>query len=160
VNCCDPNVYAQGPAFCSDATATEAAVLEFANRGIRTFVIGMPGSEAYAAMLDRLAVVGQTARPLEPHYYAVTDASSLSDTLRLIGTTVSVSCDIKLDELPPDPRLVNVFFDNELISYDEVNGWAWTGEGTLSVFGEACTRLKAGGVFQVQVVAGCPTEIK
>jgi hypothetical protein len=159
-NCCDPNIVPGGQGFCTDMSATEASVQELAANGIRTFVIGMPGSEVYGNLLDRLAVIGRTARPFEPHYYAVGDATSLSDTLRLIGTTVSVSCNIKLDQTPPDQRLVNVFFDATLVPYDAENGWAWTGADSFVLNGESCGLLQGGSVWQVQVVAGCPTEIK
>ena len=94
----------------------------------------------------------------EPKYYRIDDMESLSATLREIGTQVLVTCDFVLDQAPPEPSLVNVYFDQEAIAYDAEDGWTWTGAQTLSVHGEACDRLEEGAVGQVQVVAGCPTK--
>jgi hypothetical protein len=156
-NCCDPALVVQGNYYCVDSDASEAAVTELAQAGIKTYVIGMPGTALYTSLLNRLAELGGTARPLTPFYYAANDALALGQALKEIGTAVSVSCEITLDQAPPEPTRVNVYLDTALVPSDEVDGWTWTGEKSLELRGAACARLKSGDVLQVQVVAGCPT---
>jgi hypothetical protein len=159
-NCCDPTWVVDGPLSCIDADATEAAVAELAQAGIQTFVIGMPGSATYASVLDRLALAGGTARSTSPRYYSVNDGDELAEAVRQIGVSVAITCDIALNAAPPDPKLVNVYFDNSLLAFDEIDGWAWTGETTLQIRGAACEELLSGEVLQVQIVAGCPTVVR
>ena len=73
---------------------------------------------------------------------------------------MAIRCDLELAELPPDRELVNVYFDGELLAYGEDEGWAWTGEQSLEIRGEACTRLRSGSVFEVQILAGCETVVR
>jgi hypothetical protein len=159
-NCCDPALVPGGQLYCIDDDATEAAVIELAKLGIDTYVIGMPGSEFYAGVLDRLAIAGNTARPAAPRYYSTKSSAELTSALREIGVEVAVSCSIALDQAPPDPALVNVYFDTTLVAYDELDGWAWDGSTTVELRGAACVELKSGDVLQVQVVSGCPTVIQ
>ena len=120
----------------------------------------MPGSEFYADLLDRLALAGNTARPVPPRYYPTASSADLGEALREIGVNVAVSCSVALDQAPPDPALVNVYFDTTLIGYDELEGWAWADPTTIELRGAACAELKSGDVLQVQVVSGCPTVIR
>jgi hypothetical protein len=123
---------------------------------IRTFVIGLPGSEDYASVLDAMAEAGGTARSGAPKYFSVDQSAELGDTLLLIGTSLAISCDIDLETEQPDPELVNVYFDAHLVGFDENDGWALTAPDHIRISGDACERLSSGRVFQVQVVAGCP----
>ncbi len=159
-NCCDSAIVPDGQLSCIDGDATEAAVAALAAAGIDTYVIGMPGSEYYSTLLDRLAIAGNTARPSPPLYYSTKSHQELTDAIRSIGVEVAISCTIELDEAPPDPELVNVYFDQTLIGYDELDGWAWLDEKTVELRGAACAKLESGDVLQVQVVAGCPTVIR
>lgn len=159
-NCCDSTKVPGGQLNCLDASVSELAVLDLAQAGIATYVVGMPGSEAYAAVLDKLALAGGTARPAPPLYYQVADASALSSSLQEIGVQVAISCTVDLDTEPPDPKLVNVYFDTTLVPSSDVDGWKWTGPTQLELVGPACDTLKSGDVIQVQVVAGCPTEVR
>lgn len=157
VNCCDPANGSYDQHWCLDADPTVAAVTELATRGIETFVIGMPGTDAYAALLDRLATAGGTARPSEPLYYPVTSATDLASTLQRIGLSVAIGCTVPLEQAPPDQHLVNVYFDQTTVPLDPKNGWTWTKDGAIRLVGDACTELKSGSVMQLQVVAGCPS---
>ena len=120
----------------------------------------MPGSEAYRAMLGRLAVAGNTARAGSTPYYAVSDTNELSDALRSIGAQVAISCDLPLAVAPDDPNLVNVYFDNRVIPNDSRDGWHYTGESGIQFTGTACAQLTSGGVLNVQVLSGCPTLVR
>src|SRR5260370_25018174 len=61
VNCCDPALY--GPESCLDDGGTNAAVAQLFAQGIRTYVVGIPGSAPYADGLNQLATAGGTDPP-------------------------------------------------------------------------------------------------
>jgi hypothetical protein len=160
-NCCDPaNTGPTGPGYCADGEATERAIEALAQEGIETYVIGMPGAEPYAELLDRLAAAGGTARAGETAYYAVGDAEALLDTLYAIGTGIAIRCEIELESAPEDPARVNVYFDGELVPSDETDGWRWDGEQRIEVEGEACDRLRSGEIREARVVFGCDTVVR
>lgn len=160
-NCCDPNTTGAGAQLdCVDADASVAAVEAYASAGIDTYVIGMPGSELYASVLDRLAVAGNTARTGSPQYYAVSDTLALEDALRQIGVHVVANCNLSLVDKPPDPKLVNVYFDSAVVPYDPANGWSWTSSTAVEINGTACASLLAGDVQEVSILSGCPTVIR
>src|SRR5690606_18913798 len=123
-------------------------------------LIGMPGAEAYASVLNRLAEVGGTAQTGETAYYAVSDAPALEQALLEIGTGVAIECAITLADMPERANLVNVFFDGQLVPQNADNGWDWDAEATLSLRGEACTRLRSGSVLIVDVTYGCTTVVE
>lgn len=158
LNCCDGRVF--GPDSCLDASGSQAAVEALARAGIRTFVIGIPGSEAFGGVLDQLAVAGGVARAGTPSYYRITDAEELIETVSALGREIALSCTIELAEPPPDPSLVNLFFDGELIAADPVNGWTFTDERTVHVVGAACELMQTGQVLQADIIAGCPIVIQ
>ncbi len=156
LDCCDPELLPDSGYYCVDRAASEAVLADWSAQGIRTFVIGMPGSERYASVLDRFAEAGGTARDAERRYYSVGNVAELTTTLLQIGASVAVSCSIELEAAPPDPSLVNVYFDLQLVPGD---GWRWTATNALEIQGSACAQLKSGAVRQIQVVAGCPTVV-
>jgi hypothetical protein len=156
-NCCDPKYKTNDYRWCLDADPTVQAVAELASVGIPTYVIGMPGTGDYATVLNRLAEAGHTAQPSNPEYYPVQDAGDLADTLERIGLPVALSCDIVLEGVPPDENLVNVFFDQTVLTLDDADGWTWAAADTVRLVGQACADLKSGSGVQVEVAAGCPT---
>jgi len=160
ISCCDPSLGSDAGSNCIDGDASEKAVQDLFDANVRTFVIGMPGSEAYARTLDRLAVAGGTARPTMPHYYAVSDAAALQASLLEIGTSVAISCDVELEQPPSDPALVNVYFDGELVPRDAEHGWDYRAQAGLSLLGDACRTLQSGGVREVQITYGCQTIVR
>ncbi len=161
-NCCDPALTGEGMGgYCVDADDTEAAVEELAADGIATYVVGMPGAEAYSTLLGRLAVAGGTAREdADVPYYAVADSDALYEALYAIGTGIALKCSIGLDGPPSSPDLVNVYFDGEVVPSDPDDGWSWDGETTIVVNGEACERLKSGSVLDARAVFGCDTVVR
>jgi len=160
VNCCDPMNKLGSPLDCVDRQASVDEITKLHDAGILTYVIGMPGSETYSNVLDEMATAGGTARPSPPLYYSVTDSTTLTDAIKQIGVQVAIKCDIDLGEVPPDPSLVNVYFDTALVQLDPEDGWSWTSETSISINGAACDKLKSGDVLQLQVVSGCPTSVK
>lgn len=161
-NCCDPALTGEGMSgYCVDADDTEAAVKALADDGIATYVVGMPGAEAYSTLLGRLAVAGGTARDGAPvPYYATGDSEALYAALHAIGTGIALRCSISLEEPPSNPDLVNVYFDGEVVASDPDEGWSWDGEATIRVNGEACDRLESGSVLDARAVFGCDTVVR
>jgi hypothetical protein len=158
VNCCSEALLGAGN--CLDSSGSLKAITALSELGIQTFVIGMPGSGTYAGLLDELAVAGGTARDESPAYYSVSDAAELLDTVSALGAKVGLSCSVPLTEPPPDPDLVNVYFDGQLIAQDPLDGWTWSDDRTVTIVGEACALLEARQVLQLDVVAGCPVVIR
>lgn len=227
VNCCDASAY-WGPVFCIDVDATLVPIAKLLQHGIKTYVVGLPGSELYADVLNRMAIAGGTARGNEVSaggltgnaavgaagatsnavgaadvagattsaasggegagsagaaisavnaatpsaggaesghgiaggalYYPVTDTEQLKVALRGITAALSISCTIALDASPPDWSKVNVYFDNHIVKMDPNEGWTRRDANTIEITGTTCDLLRSGDVFQVQIVAGCPTE--
>lgn len=161
LDCCDPALLGPGAeGNCIDDDQSERVVEELEALGVRTYVIGMPGSETYAGVLDGLAAAGGTARDAETSYYSVRDAAELVGSLASIGNQVSLDCSINLESPPPDPDLMNVYFDNDPVDFDPDSGWSYAGDALIQLNGGACDVLLSGVVNQLQVVAGCPTIIK
>jgi hypothetical protein len=158
LNCCERSLL--GPENCLDQNGSLSAVSALAQAGVRTFVIGIPGSDAFSGLLDQLALAGGVARAGSPSYYRVSDADELIDTVSQLGLGVALSCNLRLKEPPPDPTLVNVFFDGQLVPADPVNGWSFVDPQTVQLLGSSCDLLKTGDVLQADIVAGCPVVIR
>jgi hypothetical protein len=159
INCCDPKVVPDGPSNCVDNVATNQALTALKEASIPTYVIGLPGESTSSAILDSMAVAGGTARDTSPRYYETDDAQTLADTLRSIATNLAVSCTIKLGQSPPNWGQVAVYFDKTRIPPLTDDGWQQVDTNTLQITGTYCDQLMTGNVFQVQVVAGCPTYV-
>jgi hypothetical protein len=165
-NCCEPSPGDVQNLSCLDAQPTIDAVQEIARAGVPVYVIGVPQSEAYATLLDELAMAGGTARGSEPQYYAAdgADPAALLTALKKIAAQVTGTCKLALSNAPPDPSLVNVFFDGTPLPQAGPDGWTLTlpkgdagGESTVTVLGTSCQKILGGDVVDVRVVAGCPT---
>ncbi|HEX8795018.1 MAG TPA: vWA domain-containing protein [Polyangiaceae bacterium] len=143
---------------CLDAQPTIDAVGAIAAAGIPVYVVGVPGSEPYASLLDQLATTGGTARSSEPLYYAVStaDEQALLSAMSQIAAKVTGSCTLMLDQAPPDSSLVNVFLDGSAIAQSGPDGWTLNGT-TVTILGKSCQAILDGDVLDVRVVAGCPT---
>ena len=158
INCCDPSLF--GPQNCLDQNGSLLAVSALAQAGVHTVVIGIPGSDAFGGVLDQLALRGGMARAGSPSYYRVSDADQLIDTVGQLGLGVALGCSIELVAPPPDPTLVNVFFDGQLVPADPVDGWGFTDAQTVQLSGSSCELLRTGQVLQADIVSGCPIVIR
>jgi hypothetical protein len=159
-NCCDP-MGGVGGIGCLDGARATKAVGDLRAAGVETFVIGIPGSAPYAAVLDSLAQAGGTARGSEPYYYRVdtADEGALSGVLAQIAAKVIASCTFHLSMTPADPNQVNVYVAGALVPRDGPNGWSLQG-ATLTLEGSTCAAAQDGGavsVASIRVVQGCPT---
>jgi len=155
-NCCDPAGSA-GPQGCLDHDAAVAAVATLAGAGVPVFIVGVPGSDLYAAVLDDMAVAGGQPQPGSPSYYQVDDLDNLSQVFETIASAF-VSCDLVLVDPPPDEDHTNVYFDGAVVPGGAGGGWIWTSPSEIEIVGDTCTRLKSGRVREIEVVSGCPTQ--
>jgi hypothetical protein len=176
-SCC---VGSSGREACLDDTASVEAVQTLAAAGIDTFVIGVPGSEFYAGILDEIAEEGGQAVVGEAQKYFQVEASdgvdALTDVFRTITRELVTSCEIPLTEEPKSLVDINVAVDCEIVPRYEgatggggaggVGGAAVDGEANWSVdtdnnpplvrlHGALCERVEQ-GVERVDVVLGCP----
>ncbi|MBI4705313.1 MAG: VWA domain-containing protein [Deltaproteobacteria bacterium] len=156
-NCCAPDGPG-GPENCVDRYPTLAAIHTLRDNNIEVYVIGIPGSAFYADLLDEMAVAAGTAKEQSPKYYRVDDLALLGAVFASIAAQ-AISCEFPLADPPAEKGMTNVYLDGVLLPFDPVGGWSWKGDDTVWLHGEACQKLKTGGVALVQVVSGCPTEV-
>lgn len=130
---------------CLDDIATVNAVSGLANDGVATFVIGIPGSELFADVLDAMATAGGTATNGARHYYDTSSASDLEQALRAIGQRVS-QCRFELQSDPMSSSL-SVRVNGQAVVRDpgRVDGWDYVGARTIEFFGPACQDLASAG---------------
>ncbi len=159
-NCCTDPSYTSNLS-CLDADPTIAAVKALADMGIPVYVVGVPGSAPYAALLDELAQAGGTARASEPYYYAVssTDQTALAAVISSVAAKITGTCTLTLNQSPPDPTLVNVFLGGQVIPEGGTDGWTLADQ-TVTILGSSCQAIMDGSVVDVRVVAGCPTVFR
>ncbi len=157
-NCCDPSEY--GPSNCLDSAATIASVTQLAQGGIPVYVVGVNGSGVYATLLDQLATAGGTAQAAEPLYYRVdgTDSGSLDAALSSIAAKITATCTFTVaGTITPDE--LNVFFGNDVVPQDPVNGWTLDGN-VVTLVGTSCQEVLAGDVLEIHISSGCATVVR
>jgi hypothetical protein len=160
-NCCDPSQDVRFSASnCLDTNGSLTAISQLAAAGVKTLVLGIPGSAPYKSLLNTMAVAGGVPRDGDTRYYAADSLDELSTLLGQIGSQVLISCTISLDKAPDDADLVNVYFDSTIVKSSATTGWTWTDPTTIQLHGAACESLLSGGVGNVNILVGCPTEIQ
>lgn len=166
-NCCDPDVASAGAidprALCLDDLAVTAQLDSLRSAGIHTFVIGIPGSEAYANYLDIFAEAGgEPVVGAARKYYEVTGESGLADAFKTITTSLISSCVVPLTEKPKDTNKINVAIDCSALPQmtGEQRNWSYD-EASQSIIieGAKCEQIKAAGVNRIDVVNGCPVYV-
>lgn len=151
--------------------------------GVRTFVIGSPGSEETRDVLSRLATEGGTAQsdcsdagPKYCHFDMTTEpdlAKGLRSALEEIAARVR-SCEYPIPTPPAgqalDPDLVNVLYTpdggeaqtiaRDASASDCSEGWQYSADGASIVLcGAACERVRADPTGAVEVLFGCETVV-
>jgi hypothetical protein len=152
------------------------------SEGIRTFVIGSPGSESARESLSRMAEAGGTARdgcshsgPNYCHFDMTQErdlAAGLATTLKAI-TGLALSCRYDIPQPPNgsllDPGKVNVLFTpqggaEELILQSPgqscSDGWQYSaGSSQIQLCGPTCDRVRSsnGGLT---LEFGCATQVR
>jgi hypothetical protein len=166
-NCCDAMLDPQGPASCLDEDEAVAEVAALADAGVKTFVVGIPGTAAYGDTLDAMAVAGQRENPNAPPSYYRVDATGgtagLAEVLTSITRGVIKSCRLQLTSTPEDPDyegLLNVEIDGENVPQMGDDGWEVdrsTSPPTIVLKGATCEAMETRGAEQVTITYGCPT---
>ncbi len=153
-NCCEPPIGVRGN--CNDRAATVGAIEALAQGQIPTYVVGLPGTEAYASLLDDMAIAGKTAQTGSPKYFAVGAASeaSMLTALKKVAAKITGTCVFDLKE-EPNPALVNVYLDDQKLVFEPVHGWTIEGK-TIKLLGASCQKVQSGDVLNVRIISGCP----
>jgi hypothetical protein len=162
-NCCDlPNNL--GATLCVDDQETTNQLARLKAAGIRTFVVGLPGTDAYASYLDQFATAGDGKNPNAPPLYfnvdTATGVAGLAAVFTAITKELITTCRFQLASVPPDPKLLNVTIDGVIIPQLGPDGWmldSSTTPPTVVIKGTTCSRVQTLGAESAQVVYGCPT---
>ena len=162
-NCCDPTT-GGSKIDCVDDTSVTAQITALATAGVKTFVIGIPGSEAYNTFLDSFAVAGGITSPTPPpKYFAVNAAGGvggLEAVFDLITGELITTCRLQLASNPADPEKLNVVVDGKIIPQDGPDGWSLdtsTTPPTVVLRGATCSAMETKGAKVVEIEYGCPT---
>ena len=160
-NCCTNPPTVGDSDDCLDSQPTIDAVTAIAAANTPVFVVGIPGSEPYADLLDSLALAGDTQRGSEPQYYDIgsADQAAFQSALFKVAAAITASCTLVLDQAPPDPELVNVFLDETPLPQAGPDGWTLSGQ-TVTLMGASCSEVLGGQILDVRVVAGCKTIVR
>jgi hypothetical protein len=169
LNCCEATDAGDYGALCLDSAATLSEVTHLNSAGIKTFVVGLPGSEAYANLLNSVAVAGGVPNPSGPQYYPV-DASGyfngVRSVLQTITSQVSQGCEIGLASDPGDLNQLNVAIDCTLIPAAAPDGGQqnWfidTSRSPARVLlnSATCEALAEATGTGLSLVTGCPTVV-
>jgi von Willebrand factor type A domain len=165
-----------------DSAPLIAAARDAAASGVRTFVIGSPGSEAARASLSRMAEAGGTAPagcshdgPNYCHFDMTREsdlAAGLTNALGIIAG-VALGCRYNVPAAPDgamlDPGKVNVLFTppagvQELIGQSLDNGcsegWRYTdNQSQIRLCSNTCERVQ-GSEGSLSLQFGCATELR
>lgn len=163
---------------CKTEADIEAEALAAAqNLGIKTFVIGAPGSEAGADFLSQVALNGGTAKancnPASGDcHYQIGQASFQTDLEAVLNEIAGKISDCVF-EIPAgnemvDPNFVNVVVEtpagSEQLYKDtsHMDGWDYgnAAQTQIVLYGPACEAFKSGEGNSVSIVLGCQTITK
>jgi hypothetical protein len=129
----------------------------YSNMKVPTFVIGF-GSGIDPAQMDIFAEAGGVPASGATKYYDASDQASLDAALQTIASK-TIGCTFTLDEKPPNPDEIFVFFDNtQKVDKDTTHAMGWDYDpatNQITFYGPTCDTLKAGQVNDVDIVFGC-----
>ena len=166
-NCCDPQFGgAAARARCLDAGSTLAQIKALKTAGVHTFVVGIPGSEAYGDALDGFATEGGEALSGGTRKYFAVEASggvaALGSALESITKGIITSCRLVLGSKPPDLGKLNVTVDDVVVPQAGPDGWSVdtsSAPPAIVLKGATCADVEKNGVQKVVVQYGCPTIV-
>jgi hypothetical protein len=166
-NCCDA-MYggASARSRCLDDGATTTQIKALSAAGVKTFVVGIPGTEAYATALDAFAVAGGAPATSGGHkYYAVAASggtAALTSALETITKGVITTCRLVLGSTPPDLGKLNVKVDGTVIPQSGPDGWSVDTSASppaVVLKGATCDGIEKNGAQMVVIEYGCPTVV-
>ena len=168
-NCCDGAGFA-----CLDDEAATTQIGMLATQGVKTFVIGVPGTDAYANSLNNFANAGKmpnTSGASGELYYAISATTARDDLVDAFGeitTQLIKSCDIELKASPPNPEKVSVAIDCALQPVVPTGSAPDAGvdgyyvdysyapkPAHIKLVGAPCDAITAQGAHHVDVIVGC-----
>jgi hypothetical protein len=148
----------------SDVDAATAAIKDAAAAGFKVYILGI-GPDSFTETLNDFAVAGGTdvanIGGAGKKYYAAVSAEELSKNFNSIVGSVA-SCNLKLDSKPKVPSNIAVQFDgdkNLRAPQSKTDGWDYTSETSIQLYGSWCDRLTNGTFKTVKVLFGCPGQI-
>jgi len=143
---------------CGDTDVTKRiTTLYNQTPSVKTFVIGIgDGTASNPTLLNSWADAGHTARSGATHYYQTSSPTDLQAAFDAIVGGI-VSCDFKMMQSAPDPSLIRVTENGNLLSPSPTNGYSFDAStNTVSLHGAACDMLKTTPSTKVSVQYGCP----
>jgi hypothetical protein len=178
---CDTSNRGQDDAVDSGPLVTEAA--KSLSLGVRTFVIGSPGSEGARENLSRMAEAGGTATPGCSHtgpvycHFDMTGTQDFASALaQALGTIsgLALGCSYAIPAPPSgsqlDPAKVNVLFTPSGATEEVIlrspgdtcsEGWQYSQDGTQVILcGNACNRVRDADQGSLTLEFGCATTIR
>jgi len=130
-------------------------------QGIKTYVVGLPGSESGVTTLDALATAGGTMTHLTPSD-ARTLRHQLANILSESVTSALPSCSVPLDPPAPNPDDVHVVVTEGGERKDAARdlgkggGWSISSDGTqIDLVGSFCDQGLAGAYSRISIEYGC-----
>lgn len=170
-NCCDPTfgtTLNPAVARCLDDAGTIAKITALATAGIKTIVVGIPGSDVYSTTLDAMATAGgAAASTTSPMYYKVDatgGAGALTTTLTNITKNLVTTCTLNIQNLSPDVNrddvhvVVNFGGDDIVVPQVTDGGSGFVldlAAKTVTLTGTYCDQVTTAGAQSVRVVLGC-----
>jgi hypothetical protein len=165
---------------CTDLLLQQTAQAAGPGVNIRTFVIGVPGSEPARSVLSQIAMQGGTAPPncsaeAGDCHFDMTKETDLAASMqralqRIAGQTLT--CDLDLPKPmsgATDLRLVNVVYTpggqpRKVIRQNThapcesgADGWQYNASNDqIRLCGAACTEVRSDPAARIEVVLGCP----
>lgn len=177
--CAGCDISCNSASLAADSEVMIKEVEAAAKAGVRTFVIGVPGSQGFRSVLSRMAEAGGTkAKPgcgsAGPDYchWDMTTATDFGAALKAVLAAIggaALSCEYPL---PPkdgsfDPTKVNVRLTSGSSTTDlprdtsRKDGWDYSDDGnSVILYGPACDKAKSVSDGSVTLLFGCPTIIK
>lgn len=154
-------IIASGTPSCDWDSARASAILKrwYADRGVRTYVIALPGSPgATSDALAALAEAGGTAEVRSPQSVGALQAMLQSVVFDSLG-----SCSLELDPPAADPASVQVRVTEtgveQSLPRSSSSGetlWTISPDGkTVTLLGTACEAAKSGAYDAIRIVLGC-----
>ncbi|PRQ02459.1 von Willebrand factor type A domain protein [Enhygromyxa salina] len=117
---------------------------------VKVFAVGFGG--ANLSEVNDIAEAGGTEMG-----YLADQADELDMALDQIANAVA-TCTFELDQVPPDPNEIYVFFDKDPagVPNDPNEGWTYDPmTNTVTFHGPACDAIKGGVVVDIDIVYGC-----
>lgn len=162
------NICLYDPSQCLDQADAIKAVSALASNGIRTVVVGIPGTQypQYQWVLNQMGTAGGLPNS-DPNYdyfpvSAAAGLEGLKTTLENITVSLIQSCAVQLTSNPPDTGLLNVVIDGTTIAQSGSDGWSLdttTSPPTIVLKGTTCEHMKTQGAQSVSITYGCPTIV-